>query len=127
MPLTNTKLAVQKQWVVTKNGKYATVGGGLGIRPKIYDSAAAAQYAVQTNPKLRGGTVIPYTMESKAAFDAEANKVNAAAAKTPGKAPGPSQATPGVFATTTKSKAVKPKAAGVPVAPGKRAAAGKVK
>ena len=127
MPLTNQKLAVAKQWVVSKQGKFATVGGGLGIRPKIYDNAAAAQYAIQTNPRLRGGVVVPYTMESKAAFDAEANKVNAAAAKTPGKAPGPSQATPGVFATTTKSKAVKPKATAAPVATGKRAAAGKVK
>jgi hypothetical protein len=124
MPLTNQKLAVPKQWVVSKQGKFATVGGGLGIRPKIYDTAGAAQYDIRTNPKLRGGVVVPYTTEAKAAFDAEADKVNAAAAKAPGKAPGPGEPQPGTFATTTKAKAAKGKS--TKAAP-RRAAAGKVK
>jgi hypothetical protein len=124
MPLTNQKLAKTKQWVVAKQGKFATVGGGLGIRPKIYDTAAAAQYDIQTNAKLRGGVVTPYTTAAKQAFDAEADKVNAAAAKAPGKAPGPGQPETGVFATTTRSKAAK----GAPAkAAPKRAVSGKVK
>ena len=115
--------AKKKQWVVTKQGKFATVGGGLGARPKVYDTAAAAQHDIGRYPILKGATVAPYTGESVAAFAAEADKVNAAAAATPGKAPGPAATATGEFATTTKAKATKPKA-GMAKAP-KRAATGK--
>jgi hypothetical protein len=59
MALANRKQ--KKQWIVAKMGKYATVGGGLGVRPKVYDTAAAAKHDIDTNPKLRGGIVQPYT------------------------------------------------------------------
>ena len=94
-----------KQWVVSKQGKYATTGGGLGIRPKVYDTAAAAQYDVNNKPKLKGGVVMPYTAETQAGFAAMANKANAAAAKPSGKAPGPAKAAAPVKARAAKAAA----------------------
>jgi hypothetical protein len=132
MAATSTK----KQFVVTKQGKYATATGNYGIRPKVYDSAAAAKYDIDTKPRLAGGVVMPYTTETKAAFDAEAGKVNAAAAKAPGKAPGPVKApkapapavpavpTAATPADATADNSAKPKAKKGKARP-KRAAAGK--
>jgi hypothetical protein len=117
MALANRKQ--KKQWVVAKLGKYATAGGGLGARPKVYDTAAAAKYDIDTNPKLRGGIVQPYTAEAQAGFEAAAGKANRAAAHGPGEIQG---VTPS-FATTTKAKAAQGK--GKAKAGPKRAAAGK--
>ena len=122
MPFANKKR--KRQWVVAKLGRFATVGGGLGARPKVYDTPAAAQYDIQTRPQLRGGTVQPYKPEDQAAFEAAADKVNKAAVSGPGEIQGPAPSTTGVFATTTKSKAVKPKG---PAPKRPTAAAGKVK
>lgn len=51
---------VKKQYVIAKQGKYATVAGGLGSRPKVYPTAAAAQYDISSNNKLKGGIIQPY-------------------------------------------------------------------
>jgi hypothetical protein len=88
-------MASTKQWVVVKQGKFATVNGGLGARPKVYPTAQAAQFDIDSKPMLKGGSVRPYV---------DPDKVAAAPTPTP-------------MATTSKEKAktganpVKPKKA----------------
>jgi hypothetical protein len=56
----STKTKVKKRWVIAKQGKFATVAGGLGTKPKVYNTMREAQYDVDSNPKFKGGIVQAY-------------------------------------------------------------------
>ena len=51
----------KKKYVVVKGDKFATVGGGLGARPKVYPTVKAAEHDIATNNKFKGASVRPYT------------------------------------------------------------------
>jgi hypothetical protein len=53
-------MASKKKYVISKQGKFATVAGGLGALPKVYTSIESAKYDIASNPKLKGGLVQPY-------------------------------------------------------------------
>jgi hypothetical protein len=99
-------MASSKKYVIAKGGRFATVAGGLGSRPKVYPSMTAAQYDIDTNVKLKGGIIQPYVAENG---PVAAPGVSAVAPATP------------VTATTTKAKVATAKQPARP----KKASAGK--
>lgn len=77
-----------KKYVIAKGGKFATVAGGLGSRPKVFPTVRAAEYDIESNVKLKGGVVQVYVPENG-----------------PVAAPGVNATTPATPATATTSKA----------------------
>jgi hypothetical protein len=102
------------KYVIVKLDKFATVGGGLGAKPKVYNTMKAAQFDIDSNTKLKGASIRPYGGEDgtvSTSAGATTTKTKAAVAKTATKAGTPA----GAAATKAAAKTNTPK----------RAAAGK--
>ena len=119
-----TATKTKKQWVVTKADKFATVGGGLGSKPKVYTTVKAAQLDIDSIPKLKGGVVKPYGGDAPNAVPTGGPGLVSGTDTTV--ANGSRSARAGIIdkgATTTGAKAATPK--GAKATTPKRAAAGK--